>query len=586
MRDISTEGHRNYSIYLRIGAERSAATYKTRAAVRGMTGQSVGKFITLTLGLTLGLAVSIAATFRADIARNWETKRCDPGVVPIAGLFKPDKDPRTAAQFASDNWDECRKEYVQSAIAAAAAVPKELAEAEQAVAGVAGDVADKIADIFVGIWKFCYEAYSTFIEDMKGTAKLFHNFLINLHQIVDRLQASALSIVYSLIALVVSVLNSVQLILIVAIVIIGILIALQIILFFLLLPISGLIITVTAIVSVAVVVIATAISAAMVAEMYTTEGCFVAGTPVVLATGQTRPIEQILLGDVLVDGGRVEAIHRFVTTTGMYEIDGIQVSGNHLIVDPSGNLTPVSESAAAHEVEHRSWFFGAIGGGAREIWCLTTSTRRIYCEGRSGATHVFADWEEIPESDCTTLRRWEAAVWSTLNPTASPDAAPTSYMTSEAALAPECMVQMVDWKGRRAWRPITDITVGMRIVENLAGDVTTVTGVVDLSPDLILSAVTLPSGEHGPQIVSMGSWIYGGVRAQPRQWDHPLDYREVVMSPRLRSRPWRHLYTASGRFMLSGGWAIRDAAEVGLERLDDLVEGLILGKPTASIGRS
>jgi hypothetical protein len=544
-----------------------------------MTVQTVAKFLALTIGLTIGVAVTLAASYRADIARNWEAKRCDPGVVPIAGIFKPDNDPRTATQFAKDNWDECRKEYVQAAIRVAAEAPKEMAAAEEAVVGVAKDVADKIGDVFVGIWRFCYEAYSTFVDDMKGTAKLMHNFLINLHQVVDRLQAAALSIVYGLIALVVSVLNSVQVVLIAAIVIIGILIALQIILFFLLLPISGLIITVTAIVSVAVVVIATAISAAMVAEMYTTEGCFVTGTPVLLADGKARPIEQLLLGDILVDGARVQAIHRFVTTEGMYDIDGIQVSGNHMVVveDESSRerLVPVCEYPAAQEVAHRSWFFGLAGGGAREIWCLTTSTRRIYCEGKSGAAHVFADWEEIPDSEIETLRRWEATVWRTLNPDAPAADAPTSYMSSEAAIASDCFLRVVDWRGALVWRRAADIAVGTRIVENNGGDVTVVTGIVDISPELIYSAVALPSGEHGSQVVSGGSWILAGLRAHPAQWDHPLDYRPVEVA----GRKWRHLYTASGRLLLSGGWSVRDASEVGMKRLDELVEEIILERP-------
>jgi hypothetical protein len=540
-----------------------------------MTVQTVAKFMALTIGLFIGISVAVAATFRADIARNWETKHCDPGIVPIAGIFKPDKDPRTRIQFAKDNWDECRKEYVQAAIRTAADTPKAMAEAEAAIVGVAEEVVDKIGDVFVGMWRFCYEAYSTFVEDMKGTAKLLHNFLINLHQVVDRLQAAALSIVYGLIALVVSILNSVQVILIVAIVIIGILIALQIILFFLLLPISGLIITVTAIVSVAVVVIATAITAAMVAEMYTTEGCFVAGTPVLLAGGDRRPIEHVQIGDVLVDGARVQAVHRFITTKGMYEIDGIQVSGNHLmVVDTSGcdRLLPVSKSPSAREVTHRSWFFGLTGGGSRDIWCLTTSTRRIYCVGHSGASHVFADWEEIPDSDVSTLQLWETAVWKTLNPMAPPTDAPTSFMNSEAAISPDCFLQVVDWAGVRVWRRAAEIDVGARIVDNLNGDLTTVTGIVDIASEMVYSAISLPSGEHGPQIVSSGTWIIGGVRAHPTWWDHPIDYSSGAVN----AGPWRHFYTVSGRIMISGGWSVRDASEVGLARLDDLVEDLIL----------
>ena len=89
---------------------------------------------------------------------------------------------------------------------------------------------------------------------------------------------------------------------------------------------------------------------------------------------------------------------------------------------------------------------------------------------------------------------------------------------------------------------------------------------------MVYSAISLPSGEHGPQIVSGGTWMIGGVRAHPTWWDHPIDYRTVVLDP----SPWRHFYTVSGRLMLSGGWSVRDASEVGLHRLDDLVEDLIL----------
>jgi hypothetical protein len=111
----------------------------------------------------------------------------------------------------------------------------------------------------------------------------------------------------------------------------------------------------------------------------------------------------------------------------------------------------------------------------------------------------------------------------------------------------------------------------------VCGDVTTVTGVVDLAPELVYSAVALASGEHGPQIVSGGSWILGGVRTRSAWWDHPIDYRSIAVAG--IERPWRHFYTASGQFMISGGWIIRDASEVGLKRLDEIVEELILEKP-------
>ena len=65
---------------------------------------------------------------------------CDPSVVPIAGFFKPSTDPRSATEFARDNWSFCQKEYVQDGIRTAMAVPKELAEAQAAVVGSMSDI--------------------------------------------------------------------------------------------------------------------------------------------------------------------------------------------------------------------------------------------------------------------------------------------------------------------------------------------------------------------------------------------------------------------------------------------------------------
>lgn len=527
-----------------------------------MAATGLGDFLALTIGLIIGVGAASAAVFRADIARNWKQKRCEPGVIPIAGAFKPADDPRTTTEFAKENWRYCQKEYIQNAVRLAAEAPKALATAEEDVVAAVDDITDTIGNVFVGVWRFCYEAYSTFLDRMKGTAKLFHNFMINLHMVVGRLQAAALSIVYGLIALVVSILNSVQVILIVAIVIIGILIALQIILFFLLLPISGLIITITAIISVTVVVVATAIAASMVAEMFTPGVCFEAGTLLALQNGETIAIRDVSLGHILVDGGRITAIHRFMSSDSIYDLHGVRVSGDHLVMKDE-RLVPVREHPDAVRQEP-GWF----GARTRELWCLTTTTRRILCVGRDRVVE-FADWEEIPDDQEDTLRSWDAEVQTMLNGVGSGTPLLVGgAIDSEAGLAPDCLVQIIDWTGCRVWKRVMDIGVGTRIVEGLNGGITTVVGYVELAGDQVKQAVNLGSGEHGPQIVSLGSWVQG-----PRNiWEHPT----FAPSCKLKPTRWIHLYTKSGKFMLSGGWQIRDASDVGLERLRPLVESVVL----------
>ena len=537
---------------------------------QGMKAAYVFQFLSLTIALSIGLGAVLASAFRADIGRNWDSKRCDPGVVATAGFFKPSTDTRTAAQFARDNWSFCQKEYVQTAIRQAAAVPKELADAEGAVVGIMREISSIVADVFFDLWNFCYEAYSAFMDRMKGVAKLFHNFMIQLHSIVGRLQAAALSIVFGLISMIAAYISATQLVLIVAIIIIGILIALQIILFFLLLPISGLIITITAIISVVVVAIATAIAAAMVAELFTPGACFAAGTRVLTSSGLAAPIETIRVGDRLRDGSTVTATHRFRLKERFWIIDGISVTGDHLVQDPERpdrrirvrdhpDATLVLDSGEAPEVD---------------LWCLTTTHRRIPVQGLSQA-HVFADWEELDDSDEEGKRAWYAAVWRSLNPGLAPAAHPVKRaLDSEAGVSPDCQIPVASWWGRRQLRRAVDVKLG-DLVYTRAGVLTRVIGRVELAGDQSTDAVELPDPVHGPQLVSIGSWVRG---ANELLWRQPVAQRARDLHP----ARWIHFYTAAGEFQVgSGAWVLRDASDVGLANLSDLVDEVVLGSTSA-----
>lgn len=555
-----------------------------------MDAAKIGGFSCLTIGLSIGLGVAIAASYRINISRDWEARRCDPGVVVTAGLFKPANDPRTAAQFATDNLQHCQKNYVQDAIRAAAAGAKEIAEAEAAVVDVVSEITVVLTDVFVDLWRFCYEAYSSFMESMKGAAKLFQNFFIKLHNIIDRIQGAALSIVFGLIGIVTAYVSIIQVVLIVAIVIIGIIIALQILLFFVLIPVSAMIILVSSLVSVVVVAVATAISAVLVSELFTSgeRTCFAPGTQVgVAGAGSTKSIEEIRLGDILADGGTVVAVHRFWSRDALYDLRGIQVSGDHLVEYPAGSYTagsypagslpsliPVSEHILAHRLPS-TW--SRLLRGGQELWCLTTTTRRIpVCPVGSRSLIQFADWEEIPEGDMKALRDWHAAVWKKLNGAGEASEAvhiPTTEMLeSEAGLAPDCQVQVVSWTGQRSWVRVADVPIGAQIAMGVGGKgQTRVVGRVELDGDEVAAAVNLSDEAGRPQFVSAGSWIWQGMCSG--FWGSATEAAAAATQEQER---WIHLYTESGEFMIRGGWRIRDASEVGLAALKPLVEEIVL----------
>lgn len=548
------------------------------------------KFIFVSIGLVMGLGVAFTASFRTSIAADWANRHCDPGVLPLAGLFKPDADPRTRGQFAADNWRSCQKEYVQAALRTATAAPQALAAAQADTVSVVDGLTRGLTDLFVDLWGFCYEAYSTFMEKIRGTAKLFHNQLTAIHAMAGRLNAAITSLVFGLISMIVAFVSSVQLVVIVVIIVVGILLIMQILLFFLLLPISSLILTISALVMSVAVVVATTVAAVTVGEMFQTGACFLAGTQIAIRGEASRPIEEIQMGDRLADGGVVTAIHRFWGCDPVYELFGIQVTGDHLVwnYDASGEtratLMPVAKHPNARRMEP-GLIERVFGPTPRELWCLTTTTRTIPVRPPTAGgvgMMVFADWEEIPMGDMEALRDWHAEVWRTLNgPTGPAVERPMSAaLASEAGLAPECRVavQTMGWLSGMGggvgyrWTPITEVKPGDYIATNATlTQFTAVVGTVRTRPDQAAAAIELPVA-GGTVRISAGTWLYQG----GAMWAPALSQLRSLRISGGAMPDWHHLYTEAGHFVLEGGWRVRDASDVGLEGLSPIVGRVVL----------
>jgi len=503
---------------------------------------SATSFTVLTLVLTIALSASITAALRVNIAENWTEKRCDPYIVPIASLFKPDNDTRTPSEFAADNFDFCQRVYIQNTIKAAAAVPEHLAALTADKVRVMESLGDTVASVFVNLWKVFHDTYASFMDRMKVAAKLFQNFFINMYGIVERIQGSMLSVIYGLIAIIVATVNSIQLVIIVNIIIIGIITGLMILLFLILLPIAPIIVGATVAVGIAVVTVTTAIAASLVSEKFMPGACFVTGTRVAMWDGTSRPIESIVVGDRLIDGGYVTATHLFRSSEPTYMLDGVGVTGDHLVyMDGSRHFVRDHPRAVLQSAM------------PCDLRCLTTTTRRIHSDSL-----VFADWEEIPEDDEATQRAWYESVWRTLNSAQPPP--PTEGALEDAGLAPESMVLCTDWVGRTFSMPISSIRVGDRVRDG-PDSTTRVIGLVTLRGDMTTDAIAM-----GPALVTGGTWVLTAGKWRP------------ASGPVTEIHPsrWHHLYTESGTFMV-GDLRIRDASDIGLDRLKPLVETVVLG---------
>jgi hypothetical protein len=286
----------------------------------------------------------------------------------------------------------------------------------------------------------------------------------------------------------------------------------------------------------------------MVAELFSPGACFAKGTQVELKDGTCRPIEAVRLGDILLDGGRVTALHIFHSYEVIYDVSGVRVTGDHLVYHRGEALYVRDHPAAVSQNRTLS-----------ELCCLTTTTRRIPCKG-SQDTILFGDWEEIPDTDTGGLRAWFGGVWRILNGGVAGDP-PAHVLDSEAGLSPDCLVQCVDWLGRRVMKPIRSIGIGDRVSDG-PKTTTTVVGKVTIAGDQTTDAVEIGGG-----LVSCATWV----QHADGLWK-PVEGAGREVHPVF----WEHLYTQSGKFMIGGGHLVRDASDVGLDRLRPLVDSIVL----------
>jgi hypothetical protein len=284
------------------------------------------------------------------------------------------------------------------------------------------------------------------------------------------------------------------------------------------------------------------------------------------------------VGDAVYGGGRITAVHRFLTRDPVYSLRGIFVTGDHLIWIPDPDdkerklPIPVREHPEARPVSRTALEMLQHGLG-EEVWCLTTTSRTIPCVGDGGQVTEFADWEEIPDEAEDKQREWQAAVWRTLNGDRAPfpDAINKNLETAlrcEAAIHPAAEVAVRDpWTRHFSWIPVSAVPLGahVRVGNRSDGepDVAMVLGRVEMSADAV--------GEAGIGEVSMGAWVWDD---KWRLWAPPI----VEVSEPRPAGNWVHLYTSSGTVLLRSGVLLRDASDIGLERIHEINDVVVLGR--------
>ena len=171
---------------------------------------------------------------------------------------------------------------------------------------------------------------------------------------------------------------------------------------------------------------------AMIGVSY--NSCFDPATPVTLKSGRTIPISDVVPGDILESGDRVEGLFLIerAPDVQMYSVDGVVVSGYHKIYH-EGECMHVWKCPLATPIETN----------ITHLICLITDTHRIPLRGHSGELIPFADYEEDMSPE--VMEAIEQKVFGRV-----------VHQTSYPALFPDLMVKT----NTGVYKPLTTVNIG------------------------------------------------------------------------------------------------------------------------------
>jgi hypothetical protein len=482
----------------------------------------------LTIGLTAWIGYSFVSLERDTVMKNWDTLRCNPLMMFAAPFVKPDADPRTESKFAGDNFSYCIKTAAQSALAVALAPFTALFGQQLSVGEMFGQIMNGLRAFI----KALYDAFLSFIEPFlkRFMAVTYQAGIVTQHlrSAFQRVNAVMVSFIFIGLSAFQGLQNFIDTVINIILIICGIMLAIIIILFFILFPFIPLIITVLTLIAAVAVGSAASVAADMKGGF-----CFSPETQILLKSGESKPISELRVGDELDPvAGTVEGILVLeATSTPLYDLEGIHVSGTHLVQDEEGGWRSVATDRRAVRL-HTTM---------PRLYCLNT-TRRII-PVRSPVTksvQLFRDWEEIDDDDVEGQQGWDLLIRSMLGMKAPTDPNNTFCLMSPATLLRTTRADSL-----------------VRLEEIVLGDF------VEYAPNQFTRVLGLVEGRIGCAATPSEPWIAACIQWKGGEWT-----RSTTLAPGESMCTGRHLITESGTFLTNQG-LVRDFTEVGYDRIHE-----------------
>ena len=494
-------------------------------------------FFGLILILIIGLGVLLGSMDIKNIQAEWDKRRCEPTIMFSAFLYKPSTDPRSSSDFASDNFSFCIRSLIDDVFKQLLAPVLGIFSQQMAAANTTGGVFNSLRNQVGNMFRSFGGVFNDFFETYKRGTMQLSRITQLLKQAMLKVSAAVVSIVFLGISLMTSLLNTYDFIVKVVIIIMAILVAMIVLLFFALIPFMPIIFTTIAVLT------AAGLGGAVggMAGAF----CIDPNALVSLEDGSSVPLNKIKIGTKLGCGcGTVEGILETDSTGPLYRVEGIIMSGSHMILN--GDTYVFAEkypgATIVSEEERPS-----------KLIILNTSSRSIPLLGEK--TVIAKDWEEIPEDDDIGAELWEKLVWNILNP--GQQCSSTEHYYNAGLFSNKCEV----YEKKLGLLPMNFVERGMEILD-INGTYTRVLGLYTGTanvPEEILK--TTPS-----------TWYTNGVRRRTKAgiWTKTPDVEGVPATG-------YQLITESGTFNAHCKGKIlqvRDFTEVGWKEIDKTYESV------------
>lgn len=359
-------------------------------------------FMLLTVTLTAGLGYLIAQIERDKVMSNWSNRRCEVAIMTMGSYFKPKDDPRTPSQFSKDNFSFCMDSLVKKVTSQVMTPLGNVFSKQAGSAGIVSQAMNAIRVLLKKIYDAFMEYLSEFFRKYNNIAQQVRTVTLHLKAAFGRVNAMMVSMVYMGLTMIKGMMNTIDFVFKVVLIILGIMVALIILLWFVLFPFIPLVLSVIG------AIVAVAIGAmAGTAASYKDSFCFAPDTFIIMKDGSVKPISQIQLGDVLLDGIVVDSVMKMSgKEVLLWSINGVYVTGTHLVKkENEEGWHPVKDDSRAIRTSYIEGY----------VYCLNTSTHTIPVQSSQSKLLYFRDWEELEDTDTTGHYEWNYNVIQQLN---------------------------------------------------------------------------------------------------------------------------------------------------------------------------